>query len=117
MFTLNKKQHFIISMVIVLFWLITSIIVVNIENANAQTYEPLPPNIWTQAHEFENGWGIICLQECEAFNALGSELEFNLRFSEAWMTVVWYQILFNRRYCETTGVCLELLPPPQYPTG
>jgi len=106
-----------ISMAMIFIWLIASIVVINLENANAQIHEPLPPNIWTQAHEYEDGWGTICLQECDAYNELGNWQELNMRFPEAWMTVNWYFYLHNRRYCNSTGVCLEPLPSPQYPTG
>ena len=117
MFTLNKRQNFMISIVIVCLWVLTSIAVVNLESTEAQIYEPLPPNIWLQAHLFNDGWGSICSKECDAYDALGNEQEMSMRFPAAWMTVNWYYYLFNRRYCQTTGVCLEPLPSPQYSTG
>jgi hypothetical protein len=62
---------------------------------NAQT---LPPNIWMQVFEDDNGFYMLCQNECEAFNQLGTPEELTKHFQQMHCSVNWYYALHNRKY-------------------
>ena len=98
---------------LLIIWLFLIVICVTVEITNAQ--ESYPPIIWIQAHLYSNGWGMECQKGCEHYNQLGNQNELDMRFPNSWMVINWYYYLFNRKYCATTGVCLEPLPEPMKP--
>ena len=90
-FSAKRTIVFLVSLVI----LIYLILFVKVTEVNPQS---LPPNIWIQVFEDNNGFFFTCQNECEAFNQLGTTEELNKHFNQMHCTVNWYYALHNRQY-------------------